>query len=216
MDQNIKLWGRATSVNVQKVAWVLAELGLTCDRIDVGGAFGGLDDPDYITMNPNRRVPTLLDGDLVLWESNAICRYLVDTYGDSALLKGKTAAERAQSDMWMEWFQSTLYAIFIDLFYQDVRLPPSKRDPVKKAKALAAMSDALAIADAILADQDYMSGARLGLGDIPIGACLYRYYTMNIDRAAHTNLERYYKRLVTRPAYRDHVMIDYSSLRSSD
>lgn len=216
MDQDIKLWGRATSVNVQKVAWVLAELGLTYDRVDAGGAFGGLNDPNYIAMNPNGRVPTLVDGDLVLWESNAICRYLVDTYGDSTSLKGEIVAERAKADMWMEWFQSTIYASFIDLFYQDVRLPPSKRDPARKAKALDAMSSTLVIADMELADQDYISGAQLGLGDIPIGACLYRYYTMDIHRKSHPNLERYYERLVARPAYRDHVMIDYSTLRGTN
>lgn len=216
MNQDIKLWGRAISVNVQKVAWVLAELGLTYNRVDAGGAFGGLDDPEYIAMNPNGRVPTLVDGDLVLWESNAICRYLVDVYGSSTSLRGKTAAKRAKGDMWMEWFQSTVYATFIDLFYQDVRLPPSKRDPAQKAKALDAMSSALAIADTELAEQDYVSGARLGLGDIPIGACLYRYYTMDVNRASHLNLERYYKRLAARPAYRDHVMIGYTSLRGVD
>jgi len=216
MDLDIKLWGRATSVNVQKVAWVLAELGLTYDRVDAGGAFGRLDDPEYVSLNPNRRVPTLEDGGLVLWESNAICRYLVDAYGNSTSLKGETVVKRAKADMWMDWFQSTVYASFIDLFYQVVRLPPEKRDPSRKTKALDAVSDALALADTNLADQDFMSGARLGLGDIPIGACLYRYYTMDIHRASHPNLERYYNRLIARQAYRDHVMIDYSSLRGSD
>ena len=216
MKQSIKLWGRATSVNVQKVAWCLAELQLTCDRVDAGGAFGGLDDPSYIALNPNRRVPTLMDGDLVLWESNAICRYLVDAYGDIGALKGASRAANAQADMWMEWFQNNVYTGFIDLFYQVVRLPPSQRDAEKKTKALQSVTDAFKIADETLADREFMSGSRFGLGDIPIGSCLYRYYTMNIDRASLPNLANYYDRLAERQAYRDHVMVDYSSLQGSD
>ena len=216
MEQCIKLWGRATSVNVQKVTWCLTELGLTYDRMDAGGAFGGLDDPSYIALNPNRRVPTLVDGDLVLWESNAICRYLFDVYGEVGFPKCETIAENAQADMWMEWFQNNVYARFIELFYQVVRLPPSQRDAEKKTKALQSVTKALKIADETLADRDFMSGSRFGLGDIPIGSCLYRYYTMNIDRASLPSLARYYERLVERQAYRDHVMIDYSSLQGSD
>ena len=216
MEQSIKLWGRATSVNVQKVAWCLAELQLTCDRVDAGGAFGGLDDPNYIALNPNRRVPTLVDGDLVLWESNAICRYLVDSYGIIGAFKATSKAEHAQADMWMEWFQNNVYARFIDLFYQVVRLPPSQRDRDKKAKSLQFVTDAFAIADTALAGQDFVTGNELGLGDIPLGSSLYRYYTMEIERASLPNLARYYERLVERPAYRDHVMVDYSSLQGSD
>ncbi|MEP5376744.1 MAG: glutathione S-transferase N-terminal domain-containing protein, partial [Hyphomicrobiales bacterium] len=93
MKPNLKLWGRATSYNVQKVAWIIAELDLSCPRIDAGGAFVGLDDPEYIAMNPNKRVPTLIDGDLVLWESNSICRYLVNAYGKPGHLCGLTAKD---------------------------------------------------------------------------------------------------------------------------
>ena len=90
MGPDRKLWGRATSYNVQKVAWVLQELNLPYDRIDAGGAFGGLDDAHYVAMNPNKRVPTFIEGDLVLLESNAICRYLVDTHDVSSTLKAET------------------------------------------------------------------------------------------------------------------------------
>ncbi len=216
MDQTIKLWGRATSVNVQKVAWVIAELGLTCQRIDAGGEFGGLDDPNYIALNPNRRVPTLVDGAVTLWESNAICRYLVGAYGTPETLGTKNIAEGAQADMWVEWFQNNAYANFIALFYQVVRLPPSQRDPERKTKILDAFSATLNLFDQTLEGHDFISGAKLGLGDIPIGSCLFRYYTMDIPHRSHPNIERYYETLASRRAYRDNVMIDYSSLRGSD
>lgn len=216
MEHRIKLWGRATSVNVQKVAWVLAELDLPFDRIDAGGAFGGLDDPDYIALNPNKRVPTLIDGDLVLWESSAICRYLVDAYGSVGLLKGATASNRARADMWMEWFQNTVYANFISLFYQSVRLPPSQRDPATRDHAIDALTKALVIFDDVLADRRFINGDQLGLGDIPTGSFLYRYYTMDISRPALPHLKRYYAQLSERQPYQDHVMVDYSSLRGLD
>ncbi|MEO9650359.1 MAG: glutathione S-transferase N-terminal domain-containing protein [Roseobacter sp.] len=216
MTDSLRLWGRATSVNVQKVAWVVAELTLKCERIDAGGKFGGLTDPAFIQMNPNKRVPTLMDGELILWESNAICRYLADAYGQPNTLKSESIGERAQADMWMEWFQSNVYAHFITVFYQAVRLPPSQRNPDKKATALDALCSSLKIFDAQLAHQRFICGDHLTLGDIPTGSCLYRFFTLDINRPALPNLERYYRGLQKRQAYHDHVMIDFSSLAGID
>ncbi|MEP4197900.1 MAG: glutathione S-transferase N-terminal domain-containing protein [Aliishimia sp.] len=216
MTRRIKLWGRATSVNVQKVIWAINELNLSCDRIDAGGQFGGLDDPAFIALNPNKRVPTLIDGNVVLWESNSICRYLSQAYGTGTSLKGATLQDHAQADMWMEWFQNNVYANFIDLFYQAVRLPPSQRDPAKHSKALDALCMSLSLFDASLANCRFILGEQLSLGDIPIGACLYRFYTMDIDRPELPNLERYYAELADRPSYQNAVMVEYDSLRGSD
>jgi glutathione S-transferase len=216
MEHSLQLWGRATSYNVQKVAWIIAELDLACTRVDAGGAFGGLDDPAYVAMNPNKRVPTLIDGDQVLWESNAICRYLVNAYATPDTLKCQTAQDHAQADMWMEWFQNNAYSNSIALFYQCVRLPPSQRSPAKRAKILDSLITVLEIFDAGLADRRFILGDRLSLGDIPTGSFLYRYYTMNIERPSLPNLARYYDDLSQRPAYRDAVMVDYSSLQGRD
>ena len=79
----VRVLGRANSINVQKVMWCAAEIGLKVERVDVGGAFGGNDTLEYLAKNPNGRVPTIEDGDYVLWESNSIVRYLAETYGDS-------------------------------------------------------------------------------------------------------------------------------------
>ena len=216
MDPVLKLWGRATSYNVQKVAWIIAELGLPCSRIDAGGAFGGLDDPEYIALNPNKRVPTLIDGQQVLWESNAICRYLVDAYAVPPNLKCLTALDRAQADMWMEWFQNNLYTNSIAIFYQTVRLPPSQRSVEKRYALLHALASAFEIFDARLKHHKFILGDQLTLGDIPTGAFLFRYFTMDIERPSLPHLERYYNDLKQRPAYQDAVMVDYSSLRGLD
>ena len=216
MQKTLKLWGRATSYNVQKVAWVLAELGLECPRIDAGGAFGGLDDPDYVALNPNKRVPTLMDGALVLWESNTICRYLVNAYASSHLFGRDHLQDHARADMWMDWFQSTVYANSIALFYQTVRLPPSKRSIEKKEACLAALSEAFSIFEDSLNDRRFILGDQLSLGDIPMGAFLYRYFTMDIARPDLPNIARYYSDLSQRPTYQNAVMVDYSSLRGAD
>lgn len=211
----MRLWGRKTSVNVQKVLWALEELGLTYDRLDAGGAFGGLDTPEYIAMNPTKRVPTLVDGDLVLWESNAIVRYLAHAYGDGALA-GATPADAARADMWMEWFQNNAYGDVIALFYQTVRLPRSQRDPAARDRAVAALSKTFQLLETRLSDQPFVAGDRLSMGDIVVGSSLYRYYTMEFDRPDLPALAAYYDRLKTRAAYRSTVMTSYDSLRPAE
>ncbi len=208
----MRLWGRTTSVNVQKVLWMLEELDLTYDRLDAGGAFGGLDTPDYLAMNPTRKVPTLQDGELVIWESNAVVRYLAQAYGDG-ILAGDSPVETGRADMWMEWFQNNPYRHFIALFYQLVRLPQSERAPEKRDRAIAALTENFAVLESHLSDQPFVAGDRFTMGDIPVGAALYRYYTMEFDRPDLPALAAYYDRLEQRQAYRDTVMTSYDSLR---
>lgn len=81
----LKIWGRNTSSNVQKAMWAVGEVGLEYERFDIGGAFGKNREPAYLAMNPNGLVPTLQDGDFILWESNAIVRYLAREYGAESL-----------------------------------------------------------------------------------------------------------------------------------
>ncbi|MBT0957238.1 glutathione S-transferase N-terminal domain-containing protein [Alphaproteobacteria bacterium KMM 3653] len=211
----MQLLGRATSVNVQKVLWALAELGIAYDREDMGGAFGGLETEAYGAMNPNRRVPTLIDGDLVIWESNAVVRYLAQNYGNGALA-GANAADRVRADMWMEWFQNNCYADVIALFYQTVRLPASQRDPAKRDAAAQSLTKTLGMLEDHLAGNSFVAGEALSMGDIIIGSFLYRYYTMDFTRADLPNLAAYYARLTERAAYRSTVMTSYESLRAKE
>jgi glutathione S-transferase len=209
----ITLWGRDTSINVQKVMWLLAELGLEYERIDCGGAFGGLKDPAYTAMNPNQTVPTLVDGDLVLWESNAILRYLADAYGAKTSFGG-TAKQRAAADKWMEWYQSSVYASFQGIFYQKIRLRAAERNTETLATLMQIVTTQLSLADAVLQRQFFMGGDAISLADIPLAASLYRLYTMEIDRPAFAGIDAYYERLKNHAPYRDCVMISYESLRA--
>lgn len=125
--ETLTLWGRLSSCNVQKAVWLLEELALPYEHINAGGDFGGLDDPAYLAMNPHGRVPTLKDGVVVVWESEAILRYLAARYGAPALWSDDPA-ERAAVDQWLAWTAAALYRDWIDLFWHRVRTPPQRQD----------------------------------------------------------------------------------------
>ena len=124
----IKIWGRANSVNVQKVLWCCDELSLPFERIDAGMQFGRTRDSDYLAMNPNGQIPTLVDGTFVLWESNSILRYLVTEYGAASQLYPDEPKIRASVDRWLDWSLSTLQPADRPVFLCLVRTPAAERD----------------------------------------------------------------------------------------
>ena len=119
----LKLWGRVNSINVQKVLWALEELRVPCERTDAGLQFGVVNDPFYRKMNPNGRVPTIDDDGFVLWESNAIVRYLCAKHGAGSLWPNDLR-RRADSDRWMDWATSTVQPAITPVFWGLVRTPP--------------------------------------------------------------------------------------------
>lgn len=209
----ITVWGRATSSNVQIVMWALAELKLAYKRIDVGGSFGGTDTPEYIRMNPNRLVPTIQDGDLTLWESAAIVRYLGARYGDEQFWP-QDPAKRAPIDKWAEWSKTSLApTLLASIFPHSFTLPQDKRDPKVLDAAVERIGKLASMLDARLAESPYLGGDRLAFGDVIVGTLLYRYFTLPFARVETPHLRAYYDRLAERPAYREHAMVSYESLR---
>jgi glutathione S-transferase len=202
-------------MNVQKVLWALAELDLDADRIDAGGSYGGLDSESYGALNPNRRIPTLEDGALVLWESNVIVRYLASRYGRGVLLP-ESPIDAAVADQWMDWMQTTLAPAFVPLFWEVVRKPPSQRSLERIPRLVVEAGRAYAILDARLADAPWIGGDTFSMGDIPAAATLYRWFTMEIDRPDLPRLAQWYERLQERPAFRSTVMTSYEPLRGHD
>ena len=202
----MKIWGRHTSINVQKVLWTCAELALGYERFDVGGAFGGLDTPEYRRMNPNGRIPVIEDHGFVLWESNTIVRYLAASYGTGKLLPG-TTRERADAERWMDWQLCHVLPGMVTLFFGLIRTPPEKRNNAAIEDARQRTEESFRLLDAHLAHRDYVTGARLTIGDIPIGTFAYRWLALPIERPALPHLDAWYKRLCARPAYRTHVML---------
>jgi len=210
----ITVWGRATSVNVQAVVWTLSELGLDYERLDVGGAFGKTDTPEYGAMNPNRLVPVLRDGDgPFLWESAAIVRYLGARYGDERFWPADPLA-RADLDKWAEWGKVTFGQTLLGgLFGPIWRTPEAERDQAAIAASETRMKSLAAMIDARLEQGPYLGGENLCFADIIVGVALYRYFTLPFERADTPNLRAYYDRLAARPNYATHVMVSYESLR---
>lgn len=207
----LTIWGRRNSVNVQKAMWALGEVGAPHERIDAGGEFSKLDTPAFTALNPNRRVPVLQDGDTVVWESNAIIRYLAAKYGEGTLWSPDPAI-RAQADIWMAWMQTTPYPEFITLFWGFVRTPPEQRDMDALRAANERLVKHLELLDRHLGGQSYLAGEAFTMGDIPVGAILYRYFAMEFDHPSLPNLMAWYARLSERPAYQVHVMIPFDEM----
>ena len=211
----LKVWGRATSVNVQKAMWTVGELGLDHERIDVGGPFGGLDSPEFLALNPHGVIPVIEDGDTVVRESNAIIRYLSAKYGKGSLW-AEDPGERALADQWMEYLSTSFYGDFIACFLGIIRTPPSKRDNAAVAAAAERAGKRMEIFDRQLEGKSFICGDSLTMGDIPMGSMLYRYFTLEIEKPSLPNVEAYYQRLQERAAYRNHVMVDYQAMRITD
>ncbi len=210
----LTVWGRATSSNVQVVMWAIAELGLEHERIDWGGSFGGNDDPAYRVMNPSGLVPTLKDGETVVWESPAILRYLGATYGNEDFWPSDPR-KRAVLDIWAEWTKTTVCPPLIyQVFWQLVRTRAADRNMDAIADGAAKLRTLMPMLEARLGDAPYLGGEHLSFADVMAGHVLYRYMTLDFDKASTPRVDAYYARLCDRPAYAEHVMVSYDSLRA--
>jgi glutathione S-transferase len=208
----LRVWGRRNSLNVQKVMWLIGELRLAHEHIDAGGSFGGLDDPKFLAMNPNGRVPVIDDDGTTVWESHTIARYLCARYSAGTLWP-EDPAERSLSDRWMDWELATLQPAFMDLFWGFYRTPDDQRDWQAIRDAAARCADHYLLLDRQLTGRRYLAGDALTIADFPAGSTLYRYFQLGIDRPSVRNVERWYRLLTGRPAYREHVMIPFDDLR---
>ena len=202
----LKIWGRNNSSNVQKVLWCCAELDLTFERIDVGGAFGGTRDVAYLAKNPNALVPTIEDDGFVLWESNAIVRYLAAKHGAGTLWPADAQA-RADAERWMDWQISTISPAIHPVFWGLVRTAPADRDAGMIEAGRQKTAAARAILDAHLAGHQFVMGNSFTMADIPLGIQTHRWTVMDVERPPAANLEAWYGRLIERPGFRSHVMI---------
>jgi len=195
------------------VLWLVGELGLAHEHIPAGGDFGGLDEPSFRALNPHGRVPVIEDGDLAVWESHAILRYLAARYDRSGLWSADPA-ERARVDSWMDWSQSTLQPDFVrGVFWGYYRTPESQRDWPAIRKSLARCASHFRLLNEVLAARPFLAGARFSLADIPAGTSLYRYFELDIERPNVPSVTAWYARLRERPAYRQHVVIPFAELR---
>jgi glutathione S-transferase len=201
-NSQITIWGRRNSVNVQKVLWCLHELDLAYERLDAGMAFGRNREPEYLSMNPNGRVPTLVDGDFVLWESNSIMRYLVRAYSPQTSLYPQAPKLSAGVDRWLDWTLSTLQPVDRPVFWALVRTPPEQRDMAAIQKDADAEAVQWQIVDGQLATRHFIEGDDFTLADIALGAYARHWFGVaGIVKPKFANLERWYARLESRPGF---------------
>jgi glutathione S-transferase len=202
----LKIWGRANSVNVQKVLWCLAELDLAYERIDAGMAFGRNRESDYLAMNPNGRVPTLVDGDFVLWESNSVMRYLMLAYRPDSPIYPKAPKRRAGVDRWLDWTLSTLQPVDRPVFWALVRTPVAERDMAAIQKDADAEAGVWRIADRYLASNRFIEGDDFTLADIALGAYARRWFGVEgITKPKLPHLDRWFAQFSGRPGFAQYV-----------
>jgi glutathione S-transferase len=201
----LKIWGRITSSNVQKVLWALDEMNIPFERFDVGGAFGKTTEPFYLAMNPNSLVPTLEEDDgFTMWESNSIVRYLAAKNAARGL-EPADLKQRGRAQMWMDWQLTAMAPAITPVFWQMIRTAPDKRDPdaiaASKGKTIAAAK----IMDEQLGRTAYLAGDAFSYGDIPLGIMIYRYMQLIPERPPTQNLDRWYDAISARPAFKAQV-----------
>jgi len=199
----LTIWGRLNSHNVKKVAWFAVELGIDFIRHDVGGQFGM--DAAYRAKNPNALIPTIEDGNVTLWESNAILRYLAARHGGTRFWPTDTAA-RAIGDKWMDW-QITYADAQRDAFFNLVRRAPAERDAAAIAASAVRCARQMAILEDALARSPWLSGDDFGVGDIPMGVYTHTWFSLAIERPSLPHVEDWYARIRERPGYAEQVMI---------
>ena len=194
----IRLLGRATSGNVQKVIFLLEEAGIPYAREDYGRQFGNTQTPDYRALNPNAKVPTLIDGKTVIWESNTIPRYLAAAHAPH--LHGATPTERAEVERWMDWLLASVNPHYVSVFL-DSRKPQAERAPDFAAQGKA-LADQMVIAEGHMEGRPWLALDRLTLADVALGPIFKRCLTLPTGRGAMPNLEAWQARLEEHPAFR--------------
>ncbi|RDD62841.1 glutathione S-transferase family protein [Ferruginivarius sediminum] len=202
----LQVYGRENSVNVQKVMWTVGELGLAHHRHDVGRGFGGNDQPWFLALNPNGTVPTIDDEGTVVWESNAIVRYLAARYAAGTLWPQDPAA-RAAADIWMDWQQTAVNPAIHPVFWNLIRTPEAQRDMAVVEAGREKLDRLFGILDRHLADRRYIAGDSFTMGDIPLGAMTYRWLHLPMEREEAPNVSAWHDRLAERSAFREHVML---------
>jgi glutathione S-transferase len=210
----IRVWGRRNSFNVQKVMWLLGELGLEHEHVPAGGPFGRVAEAQFAALNPNRLVPVVEDEHGAIWESHAILRYLAARHGGTSWWSDDPF-ERSLADRWMDWCQSCWQPAFIGgVFWGYWRTPEAERDLVAIERAVDECARLISLLDEALTGRPFLTGERLSLADIPVGASMYRYYALPIRRPKVPRVEAWHARLRERATYREHVEIPFDDLKA--
>ena len=196
----LKIYGTKMSSNVQKVLWCVAEIGLPFERLDVTETFGAPKAPGYLALNPNGLIPTIDEGGFILWESNAIIRYLCATQAMGRFCPADWKA-RADLERWMDWQQTSLVPPIGALFRDLLRTPREALSPEALAATTANAVRLWTMLDAHLATRAFVGGASPSMADFSFGNAIHRWYKFPIERPDLKHLRAWYERCLARPAY---------------
>jgi glutathione S-transferase len=205
----LKIWGRANSINVQKVLWCCGELDLQYDRIDAGNEFGVTKTPQYRALNPNGLVPTIEDGDFQLWESNVIVRYLAQKSRHGRLYPTDIRT-RFDAERWMDWQATVFWPALRPLFIQLIRTLPANRDATVISRSESLSLAAAQILDTRLSDRTFVAGESFSIGDISAATTVHRWYALDIHHPELPNLRRWYDLMKQRRHFQEVVMTPLS------
>ena len=195
----LRLLGRNTSGNVQKVIFLLEELGTPYTREDYGRQFNNTQDAAYLKLNPNGKVPTLVDGDTVIWESNTILRYLAGKHKNETLYPSELGA-RTQVERWMDWLLAAVNYQYVQVF-KDSKKPANERAGSFEADAKE-LATQLSILDGAMAGKSWIAGKDFTIADIALGPIVHRCLDFPIALPALSNLKAWREKLKERPAFK--------------
>jgi glutathione S-transferase len=197
----LRVLGRATSGNVQKVVWLLEEMQHPYEREDYGRQFNNTQDPAYLKLNPNGKVPTLVDGETAVWESNTILRYIANKHATS--FYPSDPAARSHVERWMDWQLASLNGPYLGIFRE------AKKPAAERAASFAAdageLKAQLAILEGALADRPWLAGQALTLADICLGPIIHRCLDFPVDLPALDRLTAWRAKVAARPAFKKAV-----------
>ncbi|MCA3261034.1 MAG: glutathione S-transferase family protein [Telmatospirillum sp.] len=201
----LTIYGRNSSSNVQKVLWLCEELGLPYTSAHSVAPGTAKDSDAYLKLNPNGLIPAIDEDGFVLWESNAILRYLAAKHANGTLFASDLRV-RADGDRWMDWQATVMAPLMAIMLRQLVRTPPEQRDAKLIAATAADIRAKVNILDDALAGRAYLAGDAFTIADIAVGQWVWRYVTLVPDRAPTPNLQAWYERLQSRKAFVKIVM----------
>lgn len=200
----LQILGKSTSINVRKVLWLCCELQLPYELQQWGDGHQATDTPEFRALNPNALVPVIREGTFVLWESNAICRYLAAAQGRSDLLPADFK-ERALIEQWMDWQATELNNSWRYAFMSLVRRSPAHTDPQATAAGVSNWNRHMTLLDAQLQRTGaFVTGAQFTLADIVLGLSTHRWFMTPLERPALGAVTEYYERLSQRPGFMAH------------
>jgi len=198
--------GRKTSGNVMKVLWILEELCIPYTQEDIGGKHGGNNKQEYLKKNPTGLVPTLVDDQITLWESNTIVRYLAKKYSFGNIYP-KSIEDAALLEMWMDWQLFAINPMMRPVFHGLIRNSPENRNWEEINKAIELGNSLWKILDNYLENKSFMGGEKIGVADFPLGPVVHRFFTIVDKRPPTPNIERWYENLQKRDAFKKICMI---------